>query len=499
MIYFIHKEMALHRIKLSWVIGILSTCLFAFLLMVRLDLFGGKKVDRQANPASPSLKQADRDLWMNIFQKDRKIGYVHRQFSKTEKGYRSQESVFMRVNTLGMVQDIRFRTIADLLIDFTLSTFNFDLQSSLFRFKARGGVTGNILTIFAGPAGFERKTEVLIEKGIYLPSSLLETVILEKMKQGESRTFEVFDPTVAAMRPAVVMILGEEPLSIHGHQEMALKASVHFMGASQFAWIGKDGIILREEGLLGIHLDRTSKEEAFRNISAGGEDLTEATSIVSNKILSHPEQLKELKVKVSGIREKEIFIGDGRQSFQDGILTIRKEDVPASNFRNKTEKIIPALKRYLEPTPFIQSDHPEIRAKVREIVSSGDSDWVKANKLAVWVNQHIQKRPVLSVPNALETLKNRVGDCNEHAVLLAALLKASHIPAQVEAGLVYQNGRFYYHAWNALYLGRWITADSVMGQLPADVTHLCFVRGTEDQIDLMGVIGRVRLEILSTF
>jgi transglutaminase-like putative cysteine protease len=114
-----------------------------------------------------------------------------------------------------------------------------------------------------------------------------------------------------------------------------------------------------------------------------------------------------------------------------------------------------------------------------------------------WVNEKIQKRPVLSVPNALETLQHKVGDCNEHAVLLAALARASGIPAQVEAGLVYQRGRFYYHAWNVLYLGAWITADSVMGQLPADVTHIRFVRGTEQQIDLVRMIGRVRLEILS--
>jgi transglutaminase-like putative cysteine protease len=90
-----------------------------------------------------------------------------------------------------------------------------------------------------------------------------------------------------------------------------------------------------------------------------------------------------------------------------------------------------------------------------------------------------------------------VGDCNEHAVLLAALARASGIPAQVEAGLVYQEGRFYYHAWNVLYLGTWITADAVMDQLPADVTHIRFVRGTERQIDLVQMIGRVKLEILA--
>jgi transglutaminase-like putative cysteine protease len=155
------------------------------------------------------------------------------------------------------------------------------------------------------------------------------------------------------------------------------------------------------------------------------------------------------------------------------------------------------IKGSLEPTPFIQSDHPEIQAKAREIVSPDDSEVTKANKLMKWVNENIQKRPVLSVPNALEILHHRVGDCNEHAVLLAALSRAAGIPAQVEAGLVYQNGRFYYHAWNALYLGQWITADSVMGQLPTDVTHIRFVRGTERQVDLVRMIGRLKIEIVT--
>ena len=35
-----------------------------------------------------------------------------------------------------------------------------------------------------------------------------------------------------------------------------------------------------------------------------------------------------------------------------------------------------------------------------------------------------------------------------------------------------------------------------MGQLPADVTHIRFVRGAERQIDLIRMIGKVRIEIL---
>jgi len=153
--------------------------------------------------------------------------------------------------------------------------------------------------------------------------------------------------------------------------------------------------------------------------------------------------------------------------------------------------------QYLRATPLVQSDHPDIRRQAAKIVSPDDSDAVKAEKLVAWVHRNVEKKPVLSVPNALETLANRVGDCNEHAVLLAALARAAGIPAQIEAGLVYLKGRFFYHAWNTLYVGNWVTADAVTGDMPADVTHIRLVRGEADrQMDLMGVIGRLQLEIV---
>ena len=97
----------------------------------------------------------------------------------------------------------------------------------------------------------------------------------------------------------------------------------------------------------------------------------------------------------------------------------------------------------------------------------------------------------------MSTLTHRVGDCNEHAVLLAALARAAGIPAKIEAGLVYLNGRFYYHAWNLLYLGKWITADSLFNQIPADVTHIRLTSGAPDQqFDIINVIGRIKLRII---
>jgi hypothetical protein len=248
-----------------------------------------------------------------------------------------------------------------------------------------------------------------------------------------------------------------------------------------------------------MRLEQVSREEALRRVAVlPGTDLAEFASIPANKFIHDVVQLNELKLKLDGVDGGVLFLNGGRQSLQGNVLTIRRESIPDLLSQSPAKRRPEDTKTYLKPTPLIQSDHPEIQAKVKEIVSPHDSDVTKASKLAKWVNENIEKRPVLSVPDALEILHNRVGDCNEHAVLLTALARAAGIPAEVEAGLVYQRGRFYYHAWNVLYLGSWITADSVMAQFPADVTHIRLVRGSEHQIDLVHLIGKARIEILST-
>ncbi|PIV20389.1 MAG: hypothetical protein COS40_12765 [Deltaproteobacteria bacterium CG03_land_8_20_14_0_80_45_14] len=490
--------MAAHRIRWKWIIGALFALIFVFLFTLRLGLFQKRESDLKEERPFHAQTQVDRETWMNILQQAQKIGYAHRQFYKTDSGYRILESVFMQINTMGMVQDIRYRTEGNFYPNFTLSHFDFDLQSSLFRFKAYGVVKENTLTLITSIPGSEQKIDIHLEKDIHLPIGILETLNAESLRPGESRTFQVFDPTTAAQRPVKVVMLAEETIPIMGRQESAKKVSVDFIGVSQFAWIGKDGAILKEEGSLGIKLERVTREEALQKIALlPNTDLAEVASIPVDSVLNDVDRLTELKLRLDGFEEKDIFLNGGRQSLKDKVLTVRRESISNLSSQKIGEKVPDLIKTYLEPTPFIQSDHPEIQAKVKEIVSPDDSAVVKVYKLIEWVNKNIQKRPVVSVPNALETLRNRVGDCNEHAVLIAALARAAGIPAQVEAGLVYQNGRFYYHAWNVLYLGAWITADSVMGQLPADVTHIRFVRGAESQIDLMGIIGKVRIEILS--
>ena len=482
--------MAGFRIKPGWIAGAVFALSFVFLFTLRLGLFH-KDVPVDDTPVEQAL--SERETWMNIFQGGHKIGYAHRSFSRTDIGYHVLESVFMRTRTMGMIQDIRFKTEGNLNRDLTLISFNFELFSGFLRFKARGVVDGRNLAIFAGTPGCEQKFDISLEKTPHLGVGIVETVWNSGLREGQSKTFHVFDPVTMAERPVKVEVLGDEAIVIMGEKVKAKKVSVNFMGADQFAWIGEEGSVLREEGILGIRLERVTQDEAQHGLAIlSSADLTEIASIPSNVIIDNPDGLSKLKVMLYGIEDVEVFLDGGRQAFRDGVLTICRESISNLSCRFPDD-----VKVFLKPSPFIQSDHPMVQAVVKEIVSPDDSVIVKAKKLTAWVNERVQKRPVISVPSAIDTLKNLVGDCNEHAVLLAALARAGDIPAQIEAGIVYQEGRFYYHAWNVLYLGKWITVDSVMGQMPADVTHIRFVRGAaEHQIDLMGIIGKVKLKIV---
>ncbi|OGP62807.1 MAG: hypothetical protein A2170_09705 [Deltaproteobacteria bacterium RBG_13_53_10] len=479
--------------RLNHLPGVLFILVFLSLLFLRLGILDERK-GNQRESLSAANAWSDRENWMNIFQQDQKIGHAHRQFFETPDGYRILESVVMRINMMGMVQDISLRTEGNFDYDFLLSSFYFELQSNLFGFTARGIRKDKTLTLFTGKGGSEQRFDYPFEKETYLSLGMLD-LVYRNLKMGESRTIDIFDPATAAKRPVRIEMVGEETIPIMGRQEKSRKILIQLMSLSQYVWIDEDGTVLKEEGPLGIRLVRVSKDDALGRIAGlQSRDLVEVASIPSNRVLGSPGELSLLRVRLDGIEGGEVLLQGGRQSLKDGVLTVRKETI--SGHSSMRKEAGPEEKGYLLPSPLIQSDHAEIRAKAMEIVSANDSPFEKAKKLVAWVTKSIEKRPVLSVPDALETLRARMGDCNEHAVLLAALARASGIPAQVEAGLVYQEGRFYYHAWNLLFLGTWVTADAVMGQMPADVSHIRFVRSTENQIDLVGLIGKVRLEVL---
>ena len=483
--------------KPFWIILSLFGLIFAILFSFRLDVFN-KFSSVPEELASFSIERVpEKESWMNILQNGRKIGSSHTFISKTRKGYLLKETLYIRLNTMGLIQDLILKTAGNLNEDFTLSSFGFDISSGRFHFSAQGSVSGNVLTVKTHHFGSTKEVHTKIKEKLYASSGIVNAAYASGMKPGDEFSLHVFDPMSMSTEPVTIKVIGKEIIPNMGIQKNSMKVAVQFQGATQLAWIGENGEVIREKGLLGLSLEKTTRKDAlFGLLAESSQDLSEIASIKSNVIFDNPLKLERIKVEISGINTKDVHLEGGRQVLKDKVLTIQKEDLAKLHDDVINMNTIPD--RFVKPEPFIESNHPKIMNLVEKIVTDDDTLLEKANKLMRWVNKNIEKRPVLSLPDALATLTNKVGDCNEHAVLLAALSRAAAIPARIEAGLVYLNGRFYYHAWNLLYIGKWITADATFGQLPADVTHIRFSSGrVQQQLDIMNVIGKVKLYILT--
>jgi hypothetical protein len=492
--------MIVHKSKAFWIAGSLFLLTFAILFSIRLGVL--EKVFFR--PRSLSMASIDavskRDTWMNIFQDKRKIGFSHTRFDPEPTGYRLTETVHMRINTMGMTQNISLNTKSRLNPDFTLQELDFEISSGRFRFSVLGAIDGNNLQVTTESAGASRKLDIPLTDKLYLMNGIMDAVAATDLKAGDKYAFKIFDPAAMGQVDVIVDVIGPERIEVGSVNQQATKISLNFKGVSQLAWIGKDGDIIKEKGLLGISLIKTDRKDALNGLSLqSSQDLTTFASVASNIQLENADALEVLRVRVEGIPFEKLQLHGGRQTLNGQVLTVKKESLSHLASELKIENLTALQKVFLKPGPFIQSDDPKIRDLVQDILRDQPAadPLTRAEKLMNWVYTHIEKRPVLSLPDALSTLDNKVGDCNEHAVLLAALGRAAGIPTRIEAGLVYLKGRFYYHAWNLMYLGQWVTVDPIFGQLPADVSHLRLATGSpERQLDIMGVIGNIRLTIL---
>ena len=162
-----------------------------------------------------------------------------------------------------------------------------------------------------------------------------------------------------------------------------------------------------------------------------------------------------------------------------------------------------SLDYFLESSPFITADHEEIVEAAGKALGDSLDAREGSRRIGTWVYQTLQKVPVAGVPNSLEILRSKRGDCNEHTTLFTAMARAVGIPTKMAAGIVYSeaifdDGAFYYHAWPEVWLGEgWVPVDPTFGQFPADATHVKLVEGELDQqTELLGVIGRLALEVV---
>jgi len=436
-----------------------------------------------------------REEWAGIYFNQSKVGYAHHEIKRTEDGYQMREDVFMDMSVMNTPQKLESSMNAVVNRDLSLSMFSFRMSSGFISFIVYGTVEGTLFKLRTITGGTEQKKELRLEEVPVLAGSLKYYILRQGLVNGALYSRNFFDPLTLSNRKVDVRVEGEEDIVVHGESFRCYKLRQSFMGVELYAWVAQNGETVREESPMGLILLREDKEQALRENWSERPDVVAATSVKIDQPFAK-SGISYLKVRLQNIQAVDFDLHGGRQSLDRDMVAIRLEDL-----NNDDTYALPfsgsGFRDYLAATHMIQSDSNAMQALAATIAAGATDAQKVVRVLTNWVYKNIEKRPTLSMPSALEVLKTKQGDCNEHAVLLAALCRALGIPSKLCAGLVYMKGSFYYHAWLEVYLNRWISVDPTMNQFPADVTHIRFIEGDLDkQLMVLHLVGRLKMEIL---
>ena len=368
------------------------------------------------------------------------------------------------------------------------------MNSGVVRFRVSGKVEGDVLVLSSGAQSPKR---IKLAQPPMVATSMAYFFRSRNVKVGDIFRFPFFDPSTLMQKELVIRVTGKEVLTLHRVAYDAFRLETDLFGKPLTFWLDDKGEILKEEGFMNFTAVKSSAARAPLEIE-GGTDLYEMTAVAPDRPLKDPVRLTYLKVRVDGVDIKNPVLNSGRQRMQEGALEIQKEKIPTPSLYTLGEHDLPSeWKEFLEPEFNIESGEREILDASARIAGADRDPVSVARKLLQWVYRNVEKKPVLSIPSALEVIRARAGDCNEHATLLTALLRAAGIPARLNIGLVYTRDKFYYHAWTEAYLGEWISMDPTLNQMPVDAAHIKFLEGNLDkQVELAAMIGELKLQIL---
>lgn len=315
----------------------------------------------------------------------------------------------------------------------------------------------------------------------------LFVVVDSAIADSSGRWFAVHRDTVRAWR-----LIAEEPPTLD-------------------AWVDAQGLIVESRTLDGLKLRRTAFELAFENwrhanpdraVSARGDGRVVSGTWLASGAAKPTEVLDTLRVRFGASLPREFSTRYGRYYRPGGLVAYGR--LPAARMVSRytlptTERWQKVFHRELSPGPSIESDDPAIARRSQRLTGSERDPSVVARRIVSWVHDSLHAEAGGAPATASGAIARMSGDAREFALVTAALARAAGIPAHPVSGLLQHEGRFFLHSWTEIYLGRWIPVDAMLGQFPADASHLSFVAGTADPgPDLARILSRLPVTVVGS-
>lgn len=471
------------------ILGLMRSRILLLLLTVVLVMSAGCR-NRGLKVLSPQFAEC----WLASYLDDQQVGYAMYRYRRTTDGYTFESLMRMAVSMMGRSQRVKVWSRTFTNPDLTLRGFEFEMGSQDNSYRVTGEVRGNELLLTDQHGHLERR--LALDGKVYPVEALGVLAVSSNMRPGTTRNLLVFDGTVVGVMPTQLTVVNWVRLPVAAETIPALQMRVNRAKLEFDIWVDSTGLSIREESPAGMSSVRTTPELAAAGELAGAQlDILEMFSIPTDTAVPVPPQVRRSVLEVTGIDNTLFELSGGSQtvSSQQPLRVEVCSELPTAAI----ELPIKDMDQYLQPTLSLSSDDPRIQSTARKVIGNERNALTAARLLLDWTHRSLRKRATASFPNAREVLEQMSGDCNEHATLYAALARSAGIPCRVAVGLVYMDRAFYYHAWDEVYLGRWVPVDPTFGEFPAGALRLRLATGEiGDQSEVLAAVRRIGIRIV---
>jgi len=506
------------RIRVVAAIALLAAWAGGFALLVRREFFVGQ-AERLAEAA---MRLSPGATFYAVEQNGTRIGFASTTIDTLPTGIEVTDYFVADLPLAGRVHRASARSVVLLSRALALRTFDVQAEAAETPMRVVGRTEGDSVVIFTMDVpGQPADTQRIAVRGPVLVPTLapLAVALGESPETGKTYRIPTFDPQQMQSRDVALTVRAESVFVVDDSARFdaasrrwtsALRDTVrawHVVAEEGGfdGWVDAQGRVVVAQQATGITLRRMAYELAFENwrIARGAaaatepeRDIFESTAISAGVRLD-AAALPRLRVRLLSVPLAGYALDGGVQSLRGDTLVVERARLAATSYSLTTRapEFLAKFRAELAAEPLLQVTDIAIVQKAIAIAGLERDARRVAERLHRWVYDSLAKEVTFSVPNALQVLRTRRGDCNEHTQLYVALARAVGIPARIATGLAYVRGKFYYHAWPEVWLDAWVPVDPTFGQFPGDAAHLRFVvGGLAQQAELLRLIGNLQIQ-----
>ena len=482
-------------------------------------LLSGSLSFAQETPPKVMTKE---ETWQVIYLAGQRIGYsrstVETVGSDESAIVKTTSDTFMTIKRFGQSIVMKQALTTEETPSGELRRFRFEMANPPAMSSITSGkIDGQELALTQEVNGNPKTTRQPWKEGVMSPVFQDRMLKENPLKPGEVRTFETFSPEYAKIGKTTLKAFDrEETKLLNGKAVKLFKVSASsslLPGFNMDSFLDEHGEAVKVSStLLGSSMEIyvVSQAEALKAIEGAELDLAIGTLIkVKPMVKGHESKRVVYRASIVDQDSSEIIPSGDTQTLkkidaESAELTVVSIPIP------RPAKIGNVADEFLESSQYLQRDDELIQKHANRAAGDATDPGEIARRMEMYVREKLTKKNFsTAMASAAEVAKNLEGDCTEHAVLLAAMLRAKGIPSRIAVGLVYADRLFAFggHMWTEANLNdKWIPLDATLGNGGIGAAHIKLADSALSDdgpaalsgfAPLMNVIGKMKLEVIS--